>query len=538
MKTHSIHILLLLTLLLTACGPAAERPATFTDTDEVADIYPDYGGVTVPPNIAPLTFIVRDSLADAFVVEFTAEGNSENCESSGNFIVAAKSGGLVQPDTAAWRTLLQANTGKTAEITVYARSNGQWKRHRPLSFSISDEPIDAYLSYRLIEPGYELYRQLGIYQRNLTTYEETPIYENNRTFDDDENHCVNCHNYQANDTRRMLFHVRSNHGGTIIIDNGEISKIGIKHDSILSAGVYPSWHPTLPLVAFSTNLTGQIFHMQHSERIEVLDEASDLLLYDAKENTVSKIFSTNKQFETFPCWAPSGDRLYYVSADVPNLPDTLAPKDRGSWMMEHYSELHYNIWSMPFDTLTRTFGEPQLEVDCAAEGKSASVPRISPDGRFLLYTVADYGQFHIWHKSADLCIRPTNQSAPHTAPEGASIALPTDSIVPHSGGERGANLNSPEAESFHSWSSNSRWIAFASRRDDGNFTRIYISYIDSSGNARKPFLLPQLDPRQNIRLLKSYNVPELTRNPVQVSTAKIRKAVLEQEQKVSKFIEK
>ena len=68
----------------------------------------------------------------------------------------------------------------------------------------------------------------------------------------------------------MLFHVRGAHGGTIIADGAEAHKIAIRHDSILGAGVYPSWHPTLPLVAFSTNLTGQVFHMQHAEKIEVL----------------------------------------------------------------------------------------------------------------------------------------------------------------------------------------------------------------------------------------------------------------------------
>ncbi len=507
-----LPIIILFLATITACQPSATVPDTYTDADSPAAIYPDYDSITVPPNIAPLTFIVKDSLADEFVAAFASTDNGAPVA----FATAANASGIIQPDTTAWRELLRENQGKTLGITLYARHDGQWLRYAPLTIHVAEEAIDPFVSYRLIEPGYELYRQLGIYQRNLTTYDEVAIYENNRTYDDDENHCVNCHNYQANDTKRMLFHVRATHGGTIVIDNGDIRKIAIKHDSILAAGVYPSWHPTLPLVAFSTNLTGQIFHMQHRERIEVLDEASDLLLYDAGKNSVRHIFNTNKKFETFPCWSPKGDRLYYVSADVPFLPDSLAPKDRGTWITEHYADVKYDVWSIPFDAATQSFGEPQLEIDCASVGKSASVPRVSPDGQYLLFTLADYGQFHIWHRTADLWVKPlTSDAAPYPL----------------------AAANSPEADSYHAWSSNSRWIIFASRRDDGNFTRLYISHIGKDGKASRPFLMPQRDPRHNIRLLKSYNVPELTQHPIQVSPADIRNAVLHQEAAKATYLE-
>ena len=70
-------------------------------------------------------------------------------------------------------------------------------------------------------------------------------------------------------------------------------------------------------------------------------------------------------------------------------------------------------------------------------------------------------------------------------------------------------LNDPEeADSYHSWSSEGRWIVFGSRRLDGRYTRLYIAYLDEEGNPDKPFLLPQEDPRYNLWRLKSYNVPE------------------------------
>ena len=300
--------LLLSFLILCACTSRPDRvPDAFTDADVPAPVYPDYRDVTIPPNIAPLNFIVEDESADAFVAEI------------GSLVCGAADDGKVDIDTTAWRSLLAQAAGKTLDVNVYARRDGQWVRYQPFPIHVANEEIDPYLSYRLIEPGYELYRQVGLYQRNLTNFDETPIYENNRVYEDDENHCVNCHNYQNYDTRRMLFHVRAAHGGTVIVDGEEAHKVAIRHDSILTAGVYPSWNPTLPLVAFSTNKTGQVFHLLHPEKIEVLDLASDLLLYDAEQNTVGNILRTTSAFETFPCWSPDGRTLYYCCASSPEL---------------------------------------------------------------------------------------------------------------------------------------------------------------------------------------------------------------------------
>jgi hypothetical protein len=69
--------------------------------------------------------------------------------------------------------------------------------------------------------------------------------------------------------------------------------------------------------------------------------------------------------------------------------------------------------------------------------------------------------------------------------------------------------NDPEeAESYHSWSSNGRWVIYGSRRLDGRYTRLYIAHMDEDGVPHKPFLLPQKDPRYNTWRLRSFNVPE------------------------------
>lgn len=495
LHTYSSLLFALLLLVLTACGaPQARIPDTSRSVDEALQVYPDYRNIVIPPNIAPLNMQVKNA-GDSFVV--TYEGHK------GRLIAAAGKDGKFVLDSLAWHDLLAANADQDLTVTLYARRAGGWVRFRPYVIHVAPDPIDRYLSYRLIEPSYELYRQLGLYQRDLTGYDVRIIYENNRRFDLPNNHCVNCHNYQNYSTRRMLFHVRANHGGTVFITDGKAEKVNLKSDSILSSAVYPAWHPTEPWLVFSSNLTGQAFHIINPERVEVMDYGSDLIFYDVARKRVVNVLKTDTDLETFPTWAPDGRTLYYCVAHVPEFAG-MTPDERTNRVMGLYRRLHYNIMSMSFDPATRRFGTPRLEVDCATSGHSASVPRVSPDGRYLLFTQGDYGQFHIWHKSSDLYVKD----------------LTTGRVYPLAA----ANAkNAPD--SYHGWSSNGRWIVLASRRDDGSYSRVYIAYFDRQGQAHKAFILPQRDPEQNILLPKSYNVPELTRDAVPLTFDKLKEVV-------------
>jgi hypothetical protein len=88
----------------------------------------------------------------------------------------------------------------------------------------------------------------------------------------------------------------------------------------------------------------------------------------------------------------------------------------------------------------------------------------------------------------------------------------------------GMDLNSDFTDSYHSWSSNSRWLVFSSKRIDGLTARFFISYIDETGNAIKPFVLPQKDPEFYQRFLKSFNLPEFSTFEVKVNPGNIRKS--------------
>jgi hypothetical protein len=86
-------------------------------------------------------------------------------------------------------------------------------------------------------------------------------------------------------------------------------------------------------------------------------------------------------------------------------------------------------------------------------------------------------------------------------------------------------VNSDYNESWHSWSKNSKWVLFSSKRSSGIFTRLYLCHIDSAGNASKPFLLPQRDPLFYDSFTKCYNVPEFAISSVRFTERQLLSAI-------------
>ena len=480
-------------------------PTSFSSLEEQADIYPDYRDIVIPPNIAPLNFQLRDSLASDMVVEITscpAEGTTGK-ESTSLLVAACEEELTLRLDTTEWRNLLTAHRGQSLRVHVYAQHPTGWVRYRSHTLTVAQEDIDAYLSYRLIEPGYEMYRQLGLYQRNLTNWDVHIIYENNRSYKSEDNHCINCHNYQNYSTEKMLFHVRANHGGTILVEGDKARKVQVKDSTILTAGVYPSWHPKHPWVAFSTNKTGQSFHTKDLNKIEVQDTESDLILYDVDKNEVSIISELEDELEVFPTWSPDGKTLYFCSAKFEYKNDSIAKETE---MIQRYKEVKYNIYAADFNPDTKEFSNMHVIYNAADSlGKSATLPRVSPDGRHLLFAQAEYGCFHVWHNDADIYM----------------LDLKTLKAEPVK------NVNSDRSESYPTWSSNGRWIMVDSRRQDGNYTRPYIAYYDRQGKVHKAFVLPQKDPNFYTFYLRCFNRPEFMVEPVKVTPQEFAKKAKE-----------
>ena len=463
-------------LFMAACRPSV--PETYTDSKQLPKIYPDYVDVTIPVNIAPLTFLL-DEEADAVIARYKAGQQEIVCS------------GTMQPDIDDWRDMTSAAKGGDISVDVFARHGDEWTHYKPFAIHVSPDSIDPYLSFRLIPPSFVSYEALTISQRCLESYDQSVIYDNMLCGFESNGQCINCHHYQQYNPGRMQFHARQNYGGTVIVYDGKIKKVNMRNDSILSAGVYPAWHPWLNLIVYSTDKTHQTFHTTDPNKIEVFDSESDIIAYDVERNEVTNLENDSTEFEVFPAWTPDGRTLYYCSAHYERSNPGVSLE---SEVIQRAQELKYNLYKKSFDPDTRQFGPRELVFAADTLNKSAVLPRISPDGRWLVFTMATYGYFHIWHHDADLWI----------------MNLQTGEVCPLN------PANSNDTESYHTWSSNGRWLVVSSRRDDGTFTRPFFTHIDNDGHSTKAFELPQAEPDYHRQFLYSYNIPEFMKGPVTI----------------------
>ncbi len=480
MKFRNIISACALAFILGACG----HPSIPTDAKQesrLPNIYPDYTEVTIPSNICPMNFAVMEDATEA-VARLTYTGGE----------LTYGEGTKILIDESEWKDILAASKGKSIKVEVFAKADGVWHAYKPFNINVAEEPIDQYISYRLIQPSYVAYENLSISQRDLTSFEETEIYNNMSVGTEKDGQCINCHSYKNYKTDHMLFHMRQAYGGTMIVNGDELRKVDLKTEETISAGVYPAWHPTENLIAFSTNKTGQSFHTKDIAKIEVQDTYSDLILYDVDKNEVSSISELDDELEVFPTWSPDGKKLYYCSAHFEYMNDSI---ENETEMIQRYKEVKYDLCCADFDARTKTFSNMEKIYDAAAIDKSATLPRISPDGRYLLFAQAEFGCFHVWHHDADIFILDLKTK------EAKNLKA----------------VNSDRSESYPTWSSNGRWIMVDSRRDDGNYTRPHIAYFDKQGKAHKPFAVPQKDPNFYTYFLRSYNRPEFMIESVKVS---------------------
>ena len=463
MRNHILTKLLLalpLCLMLPGCG-GGDRDTAADGSAGPLVIYPDYKEVTIPANIAPLNF--RYAMPGVRKVRTTLTLGDRSLTVRGTD---------VEWPLRKWKALLAGAAGQTLSVRAEALVDG-----RPVSDNwsvyVSEDAIDAYLTYRLIEPSYQMYNEVSIVERCIADFRETVLCDYAHT----ENACMNCHIHGQQRGDYSLYYIRGPKGGSILNQDGKLRKLALKADGMLSATVYGELHPEGRFGVFSTNIILPAFHTVMTDRMEVYDSASDLTVADFERNEMINVPHTARpdKWETFPCFSADGRSVYYCVADSLALPDDIR-------------NVRYDLVRADFDPQTGRIGE---QVDTVWSGHahkaSACHPKASPDGRWLLFTVADYGTFPIFHTECTLNL----------------VDLATGEVRPLD------EIKGDKSDTYHSWSSDSRWFVFASKRGDGQYGKPYFCHLDAEGRTTKPFVLPQKRARFYLDTFKSFNVPDL-----------------------------
>ena len=457
----------------------SQRPGKSTQVNSTPGISPEYSGTVIPCNIAPLNFRILEK-GRAYHVKISSD--------SGTAIEISGKTGSIRIPSRKWRALLQANKGQKVFIDIYVKNaNNEWLQYERIVNTIAKDEIDQTVVYRLMKPIYNWWKDIGIYQRNLTDYDVSPVLHG-RSFGEG---CLNCHSFAGNEPDTMTIGLRSATYGshTLLARNGSAHKIGAKWG-------YTAWHPSGRLAVYSINKVRQFFHTGGMEVRDVVDLDSALVCYniDSKKAVCPPELSDKNRLETYPAWSPDGRYLYYCSAPI-------LWQDRDTVPPENYDKLKYDLRRIAYNIETNQWGKAETVLTADETGLSILLPRISPDGRFLLFCMCRYGCFPIYRPDSDLYLMDLNTRQ-----------------------YRKLDINSEYSESWHSWSSNSRWFAFSSKRQGGSLTRTYLSYVDEAGQVHKPFVLPQKDPAYYDSLLETFSVPELIKGSIKVNKSMLARA--------------
>src|SRR5574344_801213 len=148
--------ILLFIALISLLASCQELPVT--ETDKAVPMYPDYTDITIPVNIAPLNFLLRNNEDGVKVI---ANGTE----------LYSGSDNKVTFDMDEWKDFTQENAGKTVDVKVMAQEDGKWVGYKSFKWQIVKDSLDSYLTYRLIEPDYEVFNNLEIRQRCVENFD-------------------------------------------------------------------------------------------------------------------------------------------------------------------------------------------------------------------------------------------------------------------------------------------------------------------------------------------------------------------------------
>jgi len=183
--------------------------------------------------------------------------------------------------------------------------------------------------------------------------------------------------------------------------------------------------------------------------------------------------------QTDGVWSPDSRYIVFARAKAkdtyaPGAPLALFANDPNE------TQIRYDLYRVPFND--GRGGTPEPIAGASGNGMSNNFPKVSPDGRWIVFVQCRNGQL----------MRPDSQL--YIVPAGGGVA-------------RRMRCNTSLMNSWHSFSPNGRWLVFASK-SRSPYTQMYLTHIDERGNDSPPILIENATAAN-----RAVNIPEFVNIP-------------------------
>ena len=532
--------ILIVAVLIAAClGQFAMRSAGLAATQEAAGAPPPVSPARIaidyppeesifPPEITAPTFLWRDPAQNAgrwrIDVEFTDGSAAIQAQSPGERMrigeidprcisdtnqppqltpqqAAARSW---QPDETTWAAIKKHSAGHpaTVAITGFSGQNpGEAVSHGRVTMETSLDPVNAPIFYRdvplmpselergVIKPlAPNAIPLIGWRLRNLGEPTSRLVLEGLPT-------CANCHSFSRDGkTLGMDVDGPENDKGTYAIVP-VAPQISIGTANVITWNSFPdkpAGHRTIGFLA-QVSPDGQFAVVTLNEEVYVANfkdyrflqvfypTRGILAWYNRATGEMKALPGADdpRYVQTDGVWSPDGKYLVFARADAKDsYPEGRKPAAYAGDPNE--TPIQYDLYRIPFNG--GRGGRPEAITGAAHNGMSNSFPKVSPDGRWIVFVECRNGQL----------MRPDSQLY----------------IVPAGGGRaRRMRANTLLMNSWHSFSPNGRWLVFSSK-SRSPYTQMFLTHLDEKGNDSPPILIDNATAAN-----RAVNIPEFVNIP-------------------------
>ncbi|MEM6581442.1 MAG: tetratricopeptide repeat protein [Pseudomonadota bacterium] len=471
------YLILGLIVVLAGCEQQVSRaplafPAAASGLLEIA--YP-LDETLFPPDIAPPTVIWADETEGVqqwqVMLQF-ADGTAQS--------YAKVFEPLWQPSVTEWEVIKQRSTHEDARLGILGLDqSGQSLSSAIISVSTSTDPVVDSIFYRevplpfisAVQDPSRIRWRFG----SVDSIEQPPIVL------EDLPVCGNCHSFSGDGSVLGLdVDYGNDKGGYAILPVSE--QMVLNDEKIITWSDYEKddGEATFGLLSQVSPDGRYVISTVKDRAVFVATPGIEfsqlffpikgiLVVYDTQTGTYTPLPGADdpEYVQSNPTWSPDGQWVVfartkaYEKASIANASTILLDENDVPEFIEDQEPFKFDLYRVPFNEGRGGVAEP-IE-GASHNGMSNFFAKFSPDGKWIVFTQAE--NYMLLMPDSELYIIPA---------EG--------------GGARRLLANTPRMNSWHSFSSNGRWLVFSSKANTP-YTQLFLTHIDEEGNSTPPVVL-------------------------------------------------